>query len=114
MSEIKLHCQGSANQYAVLLGADLLGEVIVNGEFLEEQHLQLATFAVNLLRGRFPIAPANAQWETLSSGEPNRLTLISSTNNRPTWLIVLITPEAIPAISYVARVPRYTLCEANC
>lgn len=106
MSEIKIHCQGSANQYAILLGSDLLGEVLGNGDFLEEQHLQFANFAVNLLSGCFPIAPANAQWKTLSADEPNRLTLISSTNNQPTWLIILITPEALPAISYEVRVPE--------
>lgn len=96
MSTIKIHSQGEANQYALLKGSNTLGEVLGNGELLEEQHLQLAVFAVNLLEGRFPIAPSNARWEALSLDEPNRLTLVSFSNNRPTWLVVLITPEALP------------------
>lgn len=98
MKAIKIQSQGSANQYALLKGSNTLGEVLGNGELLEEQHLQLAVFAVNLLEGRFPIAPSNARWEALSLDEPNRLTLVSYTNNQPNWLLVLTAhrPIAIP------------------
>lgn len=96
MSTIEIHSQGEANQYALLMGSNMVGEVLGNGELLEEQHLQLAVFAANLLSGCFPVAPANAEWKALSLDEPNRLTLVSSSNSQPAWLIVLITTKALP------------------
>lgn len=99
MSEITAHAQGQANQYALLKGAVMIGELLGNGELLEDQHLQLAIYAINLLSGRLPIAPKNAKWKALTLDDPKRLTLVGDTS----WLLVLTTYEVIPAINFVGH-----------
>lgn len=79
--------QGEANFYALLQGDKMLGEVQVNGQYWPEQQLELVQYAANFLLARFPIAPSNGVWDV--SDEPNRLTLVQQSNNKPEWLLVL-------------------------
>lgn len=95
---IEIRPQGDADFFALLQGENMPGEVQANGSFSEQQQLQLAVYAANLVQGKFPIAPHGAKWEALTMDEPNRLTLVSYTENQPRWLLVLTTtqPVAIP------------------
>lgn len=98
---ILVRANGEANSFALLEeGMTMPGEVLANGHFTVDQQEGLVAYAANLLTGRFPIAPNNAKWELRSLDEPNRLTLVSYTNNQPIWLLVLTVhrPIAIPGL----------------
>lgn len=112
MRNIHIRANGEANSFALLEeGMTMPGEVLANGHFTVDRQEELVAYAANLLTGRFPIAPNNAKWELRSLDEPNRLTLVSYTNNQPIWLLVLTVhrPIAIPglgvceAVEYEAR-----------
>lgn len=93
MSAITVQAQGDSNFYALLSDNNLLGEVQVNGEFLESSHHDLVQFAVNLIECRYPNAPANAVWQ--QSTEVNRVTLVEESNNLRQWLLVLTQTEGL-------------------